>query len=429
MASTSVATAALRPTVGKRPMTGAWDKEGSGSIGTPHRPTILRSRATCTTAETQSLPQSHFAVNGSNVLGRWSHTLSNNADFAVQVYYDRTRRTIPGTFGETVHLFDADFQHHVRVAARHDLVWGFGYRVDHDDVDNSAVLAFLPAQVSQQWFSGFVQDDMALADERVHVTLGTKIERNEYTGVELQPSGRLAWTLTSRHMLWGAISRAARTPSRIDRDFFVPGRAPFLIAGGPNFVSEDVLAYELGYRGEPHERVSLALATFYNVYDNLRSIEPVNPPAPVPTVLANGQTGTSHGVELSAEYRARPWWRLRSGYSTLQLDVRPKPDSTDRTFGSTESHDPSHQWFLRQAFDLPARVQFDLGFRYVGRIANQAVPAYGELDARVGWQATQTLDCSIVGQNLLHRQHAEFGALATRKAVERGVHGKVAWRF
>lgn len=372
---------------------------------------------------------SHIAVSGSNVLGRWSHTLSNDADFSLQLYYDRTHRNIPGTFGEDVNTYDADFQHHVRVAERHNIVWGLGYRVDHDDIRNTARLAFLPARVSQQWFSGFVQDEVSLAKERLRLTLGTKIEHNDYTGVEIQPSGRLAWTLAQRHMLWGAISRAVRTPSRIDRDFFVPGSAPFIIAGGPNFVSEDVRAYEFGYRSEPHERLSLALATFYNDYDNLRSIEQVNPPAPVPTVLANGQTGTSYGAELTAEYRASGWWRLRSGYTALQLHIRPKPGSTDTTFGSAESHDPRHQWFLRQSLDLPAQVQFDLGFRYVGQIANQAVPAYGELDGRLGWQATQTLELSIAGQNLLHRQHAEFGALATRKEIERGVSGKLVWRF
>jgi iron complex outermembrane receptor protein len=372
---------------------------------------------------------SHITVSGSNVLGRWSHTLSKNSDFTLQMYVDRTHRNIPGTFGEDVNIYDADFEHHVRVPERHDIVWGFGYRVNHDDVANSALLAFLPAQVTQQWFTGFVQDDMPLAGNRLHLTLGTKIEHNDYTGIEVEPSGRLGWTLTERQMLWGAISRAVRTPSRIDRDFFAPGSPPFLLAGGPGFVSEDVLAYELGYRSRPHERLALAVATFYNDYDNLRSVERVNFPAPFPLVLANGQTGTSYGAELTAEYRASDRWRLRSGYTALRLHIRPKPGSTDQTFGSAESHDPHRQWFLRQSLDVRAHLQLDFGFRYVSQIANQAVPAYGELDGRLGWQATKALECSIVGQNLLHDHHAEFGALATRKNVERGAYVKLAWRF
>jgi iron complex outermembrane receptor protein len=372
---------------------------------------------------------SHITVSGSNVLGRWSHTLSRNSDFTAQIYVDRTHRNIPGTFAEDVDIYDADFQHHVRVAGRHDIVWGFGYRVDHDDVGTSALLAFLPAHVSQQWFSAFVQDEIPLASNRLHLTLGTKIEHNDYTGLEAEPGGRLGWTLSERQMLWGAMSRAVRTPSRIDRDFFVPGSPPFLLAGGPGFVAEDVLAYELGYRSRPHDRLSLAVATFYNDYDNLRSIEQVNRPAQFPVVIANGQTGTSYGAEVTAEYRASDWWRLRSGYTELRLHIRPKPGSTDQTFGSSESHDPKHQWFLRQSLDLRAHVELDFGLRYVSQIANQSVPAYGELDGRLGWQATKTLEWSIVGQNLLHDHHAEFGAPLTRKDVERGAYVKLAWRF
>jgi iron complex outermembrane receptor protein len=372
---------------------------------------------------------SHITVSGSNVLGRWSHTLSKSSDFTLQLYYDRTHRNIPGTFGEDVTIYDADYQHHVRVAERHDIVWGFGYRVDHDDVGNSALLAFLPAQVSQQWFSGFVQDEMPLAGNRLHLTLGSKIEHNDYTGIELEPGGRLGWTLSERQMLWGSVSRAVRTPSRIDRDFFAPGSPPFLLAGGPGFVSENVVAYELGYRSRPHDRLLLAAATFYNDYDNLRSTEQVNPPAALPIVIANGQAGTSYGAEVTAEYRGSDWWRLRSGYTGLRLHIHRKPGSTDQTSGSSESHDPHHQCFLRQSLDLPAHVQLDFGLRYVSQIANQAVPAYGELEGRLGWQATKTLEWSIVGQNLLHDHHAEFGALVTRKEVERGGYVKLAWRF
>src|SRR5207237_3403467 len=139
----------------------------------------------------------------------------------------------------------------------------------------------------------FGQDEIALVKERLHLTLGTKLEHNDYTGFEYQPSGRLAWTLSQRQTLWAAISRAVRTPSRIDREFYFPGNPPFLLAGGTNFVSEELLAYELGYRVQPHRRLALSLAAFYNDYDNIRSVEQLNPPAPVPVVLANGQKGES----------------------------------------------------------------------------------------------------------------------------------------
>jgi iron complex outermembrane receptor protein len=373
-----------------------------------------------------------IALGGGNVLGRWSHTLSKDSDLSLQVYYDFTHRNIPGTFTEDLRTYDADFQHRFRLGARHDVVWGLGYRGSNDNEGNTAVLSFLPARLSQRWLSGFVQDELPLGTDRLRLTLGTKIERNDYTGVEAQPSGRLAWTVTAQQTLWGAVSRAVRTPSRIDRDFFVPlapGSASFLLAGGPDFVSEDVRAYEIGYRSEPHDRLSVTVATFYNDYGNIRTLEQLAPPALFPLVFTNGQTGNSRGAELTAEYRITDWWRLRSGYTAQRLHIRPKPGSTDRSFGSTESHDPNYYGALRQALDLPGHLQFDLGLRYVGSIANQTIPAYRELDGRLAWHVTPALECSLVGQNLLHAHHAEFGAPATRKEAERGVYGNLLWRF
>jgi iron complex outermembrane receptor protein len=230
-------------------------------------------------------------------------------------------------------------------------------------------------------------------------------------------------------MLWGGVSRAVRTPSRIDRDFFVPASAPFLLAGGPDFVSEQLTAYELGYRSQPHEQLSLTVAAFYNDYDNIRGVQQVSPASPLPLVIANGQRGTSYGAEVTADYRVRDWWRVRSSYTGLQLHLHPKPGSLDRTYGSTESHDPHHQAFLRQSMDLPGHVEFDLGLRYVAPIANQTVPAYGELDAHVAWQASRTLEYSLTGQNLLHAHHVEFGAPDLRREVQRGISAKVRWAF
>jgi iron complex outermembrane receptor protein len=370
-----------------------------------------------------------IAASGGNVLSRWSHTFSPDSEFALQLYYDRTERNIPGTFGENLDTYDADFQHHVHVTGRHDLVWGLGYRASTDDVRNTTALAFLPPHVSRRWFNGFVQDEMPLARDRLRLTLGTKIEHNDYTGVEFQPSGRLGWMPTPRQMLWGAISRAVRTPSRIDRELFAPGSAPFVLAGGPGFVSEDLVAYELGYRSQPYERLSVTVATFYNDYDHLRSVEQANAPAPLPLVISNRQRGTSHGAELTADYVVTDWWRLRSGYTALRLHIEPKPGSTDRTFGSAESHDPNQEWFVRQSLDLPAHVALDLALRAVGQIVNQTVPAYRELDGRLAWLAAPALECSLVGQNLLHRHHSEFGVPATRNDVERSVYGKLTWRF
>jgi iron complex outermembrane receptor protein len=368
-------------------------------------------------------------LSGGNVIGRWSHSLSENSGLKFQFYFDRTHRDIPGTFREDLDTYDFDFQHRLALGERHDVVWGLGYRRIEDDVGNSTNLAFLPPRVSRQWFSAFGQDEIALVKDRLHLTLGTKIEHNDYTGFEFQPSGRLAWKLSPRQTAWGAISRAVRTPSRIDREIFAPASPPFRLAGGPNFVSEELVAYELGYRIQPLERLFFSLATFYNDYDKLRSLERVNPLAAFPIVLANGLTGKSYGAELTADYPFTDRWRLRAGYTELRVRARARPGSTDTSSGRSESNDPNHQLFLRSALDLPRHFEFDTGLRYVSRIANQSVPAYAELDVRLAWQASPKLEFSIVGQNLLHDHHAEFGAPTARQEIERSVYGKIVWRI
>src|SRR5436853_1002070 len=257
-----------------------------------------------------------IAVSGGNVIAKWSRTLSERSSLAAHLYYDRTHRDIPGVFGEDLDTYDVDLQHSARLGARHDVVWGLGYRNINDRtvIGSDSTLAFLPSHVAREWFTGFVQDEIALVPNRVHVTVGSKIEHNDYTGFEIQPSGRVSWRPGSSGTLWMAVSRALRTPSRIDRELFAPAKPPYFLVGGPDFHSEEELAYELGYRYQ-RGTLGLSVATFYSRYHGLRSLEQVNPPTPVPLVIGNGQDGESYGAELTAEYWLTNRWRVHAGYT------------------------------------------------------------------------------------------------------------------
>jgi iron complex outermembrane receptor protein len=369
-----------------------------------------------------------IVVSGGNVMAKWLHAVSERSSLAAHLYYDRTHRDIPGTFGEDLDIYDVDLHHRTRLGTRHEVVWGVGYRLINDHVTNSASLAFLPAHVVRQWFTGFFQDEIALVPDRLHLTLGAKIEHNDYTGFEIQPGGRVSWGLGPSGTLWAAVSRALRTPSRIDREFFFPAAPPYVLAGGPDFRSEEALAYELGYR---HHRgaLALSLATFYTRYHGLRSLEQTNPPQPAPRVIGNGQDGESFGAEATAEYWVSSRWRLYAAFTDLRVHIWPNPGSTDTSRGASESQTPDRQFFLHSSVDLPRHLRLDAGFRAIAGIANQQVPAYAELNAKLTWQPAPKLDLSLAGRNLLHRRHVEFGAPATRRAVERGVHGAVEWRF
>jgi len=368
-------------------------------------------------------------IKGGNVLARWSLVLSEESDLSLQFYYDRTHRDIPRTFAEDLSTYDIDFQHRFSIGKRNGLVWGLGYRQIHDRIQNGASLAFLPEVVTRRAYSGFLQDEITLLKERLSLTVGTKVEHNDYTGTEFQPSVRTAWKIDQRQTVWGAISRAVRTPSRIDREAFVPASPPFLLAGGPNFQSEILTAYELGYRVRPHEQVSFAVSSFFDDYSSLRSLEQVNPPRPLPVIIGNGLKGKSWGAEVTGDYLITKWWRVHGGFTEMRIKIAPTETSTDRTRGSGESHDPNRHLLLRSSVEPLRTVQIDSTFRFVSKIANQQLPSYAELDARLAWQPKPSLEFSLVGQNLLHNRHAEFGTPFNRQDISRSVYGKVVWRF
>lgn len=380
---------------------------------------------------------------GGNLLGRWSHTFSEESDLSLQVYYDRTYLSdpitnqfspVPSILTDDLETYDLDFQHRFRLSERHRVIWGGGYRFTQNVVGSATTLAFLPERLDHELFSGFVQDEIALGDNW-SLTLGTKVEHNDYTGLEVEPSGRLRWNLPAERMLWAAISRAVRTPSRIDRDAYQPKPPPTILAGNPGFESETVVAYELGYRTPLGSKGSASIATFYNAYDDLRSLS-FTPATIVPLFFENNVEGETYGIELSAVYRLFDWWRLRGGYNFLKEHLRVTPGRRDLNNARNETSDPQHQLSVRSSVDLVHDVELDAGLRWVDTLYNHSagvvgtVPSYCELDVRIGWRPTERFELSLVGQNLLHDRHPEFGiAGPLREEIQRSFYGKVTWRY
>lgn len=368
-------------------------------------------------------------VTGGNLLGRWSREVAEHSDVKVQVYYDHTNRRIPGSFTQDVNTYDVDFQHRRQFNTVHDLVWGLGYRLVEDDIINTPANAFLPPRVGREWFTAFLQDEIALSKDWLHLTLGTKLEHTDYTGFEVEPSARLAWRPDLKQMLWGAISRAVRTPSRIDRDLFSPATPPYRIAGGEKVVSEKVVAYELGYRVQLERQIALSLATFINEYDDLRSLEPLDPPKAFPVKASSGLRGRSAGAEFTAEWQATPSWRLRAGWTELRVRSEPQPGIADRATRASITRDPNHQVVFRSLLDLSAKWDCDATLRYIAPIKTQMVPGYTEADLRLGWRPTAAWELSLLAQNLLHDHHPEFNTPGARRELQRALYLKASWRF
>ena len=388
---------------------------------------------------------------GVNLLGRWTQDFSAASELSIQAYFDRTDREF-GLGGEIRNTFDLDAQFRFRLGERHEIIWGAGYRYSLDDVAGSADFSMDDPSVGLQLGSTFVQDEVALIPDRLSLTAGTKLEHNDFTGFEVQPSVRLAWTPDEHHTIWASVSRAVRTPSRAERGvhlftdppfFAPPSPLPLLVpgVGNPDFESEELVASEIGLRVSVHPKLSVDLAVFYNIYDRLYSvallpielrISPSAQPYLVfPITDGNALYGETYGAEVSALWQPLDHWRLRAQYSFLQMNLHTRglfPASSE----DSERESPRHQASIGSDVDLGRHVEWGVGLRFVDALSAQRISAYTELETRLAWKPTPHCEFSIVGRNLLDAHHQEFlPFLFFSRDVEvgRSVFGKVSFRF
>lgn len=378
---------------------------------------------------------------GYNLLARWSKELSADSSYTFQTYYDRSERENIVLDAE-IDTLDADFQHRFALLPRHQLIWGAGYRLTMDEIAGSVNAAYDPASRDDQLFSAFIQDEIAIVEDRLFITPGTKLEHNDYSGWELQPSVRALFKPSTNQTIWASIARAVRTPARFEHDAIANIALPntpsviALINGNSRFDSEELIAYELGYRIQPVTPMFLDLALFYNDYDDLRTSERGRPilgaPVLLPITYGNGLEGETYGLEFAPSWQVTEHWRVAAGYSYLRAELHRSSSTTDLSSEAAEGDHPEHQFHLRSFLDLPHNFQLDSALYYVDTLDNQRVQAYTRLDVRLGWSPRQNLDLSLTFQNVLDPRHPEFGStapLVTATEIERGLYGKITWRF
>jgi iron complex outermembrane receptor protein len=391
-------------------------------------------------------------VSGVNVLGKWVHTFDADNDLALKVYYDRTWRDRV-VFSETRNTFDADLQHHFKLGNRNDIVWGLGYNITADDLGNTFMVSFDPAKRTTSLYSAFAQDEITLIEKKLRLTLGTKVEHNDYTGWEVQPSARLSYNITEKQTAWFSASRAVSTPSRAEQNIRInqqvipaavsPVGADTIVSlnGSTAMVSKELIGFELGYRLQAHERFTTDIATFYNIYDKQRSIEGPGAPdfvtyAPavtLPFTIGNNLDGESYGFEIANTLKLTDWWRVRANYSFLKLNLHKINGSTDPLGLERAEHDsPENQVGIRSMMDLPFDIELDGGMRYVDSLSNRGVPSYVVGDIRLGWRSPKRRwEVSITGQNLFgtHKEFAPSYIPTQVTEVEPSVFAKVTFRY
>ncbi len=360
----------------------------------------------------------------------WSRVLAPASRVELQTYYRREYRRAPGQLTHHIDVVDVDAQHAMTVFARHNVIWGGGARVSSDKTHGSPLIRFVPAERTYSMFSVFAQDEVRVLADRLALTAGVKVEHNAFSGAETQPNVRARVLMPKRQILWAAVSRAVRRPTRLDDDVesLEPGGV-VLIRGNDDFLAESLVATEIGYRVRPSTVVSVDATVFAHRYRNLRSQDA--PPSGIrPLILGNSLEGQSHGVELALNVQPLTWWRTHLGYTWLNSSIERAPGSRDVGGGLSEMNDPDHLFGIRTSLDLPANVEVDAALRAVAALPTPHVPAYAELNLRVGWRTTPRAELFLAGQDLLHRAHPEFGpSTPARVEFERSLRAGVTFRL
>jgi Outer membrane receptor for ferrienterochelin and colicins len=365
---------------------------------------------------------------GGNLLGRWNKTLAGGASLQVQAYYDQQDRSDLAAGGggsaEQLRTFDVAAEHVFNIGGRHQIVWGAGQRSWIDRFVNTAnPFVLVPESQTLSLTNIFGQDTIALRDD-VKLIVGTKFEYSSLSGWAAMPNAHLGWQADGKNFLWGAISRAVRSPSRLERDLTAPG----IVDTSPDFQSEKLIAYEAGWRSQLLQRASVSVSLFYNDYTDLRTTKPA-PVTVFPVTFGNGWEGHTYGVGVWGSYSAFSWWRLDSGFGVLRKNFHLKAGELDIAGIQTVlGHDPGHQIFLHSYIDLAHDIDLYVGLRQIARLPDVHVPSYFEADVRLGWHVTPKVEVSLAGQNLVHVRHAEATGPPIQE-IPRSVYLGARWSF
>ncbi len=363
---------------------------------------------------------------GGNLLTRWTQQQSDGSSHELQFYYDYSYRDSWLAEIERDTL-DLDYRYNFFPWNGHNMVIGANYRIMYDESPEKSLrksIAILsPENRKAHLFSAFLQDDVTLINDTLWLTLGSKLEHNDYSGLEIQPSARLRWRPAQDHLLWASVSRAVRSPSRVEHDsvFIVdkivqPGVVAALV-GNKGYDAEELIAYELGYRFQPYDNMTVDLTAFYNDYDQLRSFTPTGITFPAQTApvavlnmkFENKLYGESYGFEMAVDWRLSEKWDLRASYAFFDLQLHHDSLSSNKALSEAfEGQSPEHQINLSSSYQLSRHLKLNLIGRYVDQLPASNIGSHIDFDVGLHWEVAKNLNIGLFGKNLLHKQRYQY---------------------
>jgi iron complex outermembrane receptor protein len=387
----------------------------------------------------QVLTNDLYHPSGGNILFRYGHVWDEDTSWQLQAYYDQYREVV-AVLPERRDTYDIDLQYQFARGDRHHFITGANYRNSPDTSNPNFTVSLTPPDSVIQWASVFAQDTVTLEEDYCYFTLGVRLEYNTFGKFQPEPTARILFLPSERQSVWAAVSRAARNPCLFD--VHIDARKPVGVGvpvfvnllGDSDFEAENLVAYEIGYRAAPTDDFSWDISGFINDYNKVRGFDAPGPPVVdppltfLPVNLANNIQARSYGFEATMTFQLNDWWRLLGSYSLFEVNAKgPQPGA-----GQIEGSSPNNMIYLRSSWDLTQNVQFDMIGRYVDQLAALDVPHYIEMDLRLGWQVTDRLEASFVGQNLLQGHHFEFIdqlSLQPPTQMPRSWYGMISWTY
>jgi iron complex outermembrane receptor protein len=374
-------------------------------------------------------------VYGGNVSGKWTQKLSGKSEVTLQAYLDHyTRKEF--TADQSITTANVEFQNNIELNDRNHFVWGSSARLYYQNLKGSYWASFEPSRDYHGTLSAFVQNEYAAIPDELYLTTGMKFEYNDFTGLELQPTVRASWQFADNQTLWGAVSRAVRTPSIFEDSTNVllatAAGAPvneFRVFGNSDQESEELIAYEIGHRYQHNANLSFDTTAFYNDYAKLRTfVGPgvgflgANGNTIVPYSIGNLGSGSVYGIEFATSWQATRDLKLSGSYTRLRMDLETDGGGI---LDLTEDNSPENQFAMQAYYNVTDSLYWDNMLYYVGHLGDSSVGNYVRYDTRLAYMIEPGLEVSIIGRNL-GGSHTEF---TSGGEIDRSFIGQVLWKF
>ncbi len=380
-------------------------------------------------------------ADGAQLSARWVRTLSEGSSLMFQGVGEYVSRSeIDKDFKVSQKSIALETSYYFHLMKNLTILTGAGLSVTDIDYDDGVDISAIRDDVTDERYFGYLTGDLDLFDGRLILTSGFRLEDDKYTGTVFEPTARFMWQAPYDWKVWGALSRASRTPSFPERnqELYVAGLQPMsyinpsplpaeiIFEGNWDLKEETLIAYEAGFRKSWSRDFSWDVAAYINDYDDLIEVQffemvpvfmmhPVtNTQVPVSVLQfvkpVNDISSVVKGIETSVKWQLSPDLKLSMtgdirDYERLEV-VDPLGIG-----GLTVQKSPEYQFGLKADYQYNPKLDITTWLRVVGDLYNTSDQGYWDINVRTGYAITPEIELSVIGENLVRSKRESISSL------------------